>query len=289
VGGFCSLYNLGSMILAASTDGVGTKSILAKEFKKNGYLETIGFDLIGMVMNDVITSGATPLFFLDYLGITSLNKNIDKYSLIIQGISEACSSIKCAFIGGETAEMSDIYVNNLFDLAGFGVGIVSPDSLKGKHLVTNNDVVIGIKSSGPHSNGYSLIRKIFSIDYLWGNFNTLNSIMKPTVLYANTVKTAIDNFSSNIHSMAHITGGGLEYNTLRVIPEGLKLNIDWTAWNRPQIFNHIQEKGRISEDEMRKVFNCGIGYVFIVDKSIAEDFITQIPQSLIIGNISNDN
>jgi phosphoribosylformylglycinamidine cyclo-ligase len=283
IGGFCSLYrnpSYKSQLIASCTDGVGTKLLLADELRQYGFLESIGIDLVAMVVNDIITCGAMPLFLLDYYATPSLSiekDNFERSKEIINGIIKGCALSNCFLLGGETAEMPDVYTKGKFDLAAFAVGLVEEKDVRGAHKVNAGDVVIGISSSGPHSNGYTLLRHIYK-KFDWENNPVIrNGIMKPTRLYVLLVKQLLTGlYGNSIHAMAHITGGGLESNTIRVIPETMKLSIDWTSWKRPDIFDDIQRRAHLEETELRSVFNCGIGYTLIVDKKDAEKIKDQI-------------
>lgn len=270
VGGFCSLYQVpnSDMVIAASTDGVGSKLQLADELKDYGYLMTVGVDLVAMVMNDIITCGARPLFFLDYLAINSIKSTKARLHSIMSGIATACRLAGCSLIGGETAELPGLMKTpGDYDIAGFGIGIMSREDIRGPHLVEPNDVIIGIESSGPHSNGYTLIRKIFQ-ECDWSDEQLREDIMHPTILYPSLINAIR---CPEIHAMAHITGGGLQANTARVIPDHLV-----AEWDLPPItgiFQTIQECGDVSEDEMRRVFNCGIGYTIIVKNGTVKNLI----------------
>lgn len=293
VGQFCSLYHApggSNQLIAASTDGVGTKVLLAQALAEYGYLKTIGIDLVGMVVNDIITCGAMPLFVLDYYALSSLKtdaKNgFNKSEQIINGIAAGCRLAGCALIGGETAEMPDMYDDNKFDLAAFAVGMINENDVVGPHLVNAGDIIIGIESSGPHSNGFSLIRKIFN-ECDWSDDTLREDIMRPTIIYSRV----IDYIQCHeIHAMAHITGGGLQANTARVIPDHLV-----AEWDLPPIsgiFKTIQECGNVGDDEMRKVFNCGIGFVLIVkngtDKNLIINKINHLGyKAFQIGTIRN--
>lgn len=280
IGGFCSLYRTpwnASQLIAASTDGVGSKVILSKQLKEYGYLTTIGIDLVGMVVNDIITCGAIPLFMLDYYATHSIQGiNSDDDSIqIIQGIVNGCKWAKVALIGGETAEMPCVYEPDRFDLAGFGIGMVDEKCLLGKHKVKYGDDILGFYSSGPHSNGFSLINSIFET-YDWNENPFIHKdLMKPTQIYTKEAAILRNEFSNHIRAMAHITGGGLESNTNRVIPDGLRCFINWNSWTQPSVFAHIQNMGQISDDEMKKVFNCGIGYTAIVDPIMTSRIIAR--------------
>lgn len=270
VGGFCSLYQIPNTntVIAASADGVGSKLQLADELEEYQCLLTIGFDLVGMVVNDIITCGAEPIFFLDYLALRSIRSTKDKLNQIMRGIAIACRLSGVAFIGGETAELPGLMKNlNSYDLAGFGVGIADKSLIVGPDLVCNGDVILGIESSGPHSNGYSLIRQIFK-ECDWSVDTYREEIMRPTILYPQIIKAVK---CPEIHAMAHITGGGLQANTARVLPDHLVA--EWDLSPISGIFKTIQECGNISDEEMRSVFNCGIGYVLIVKSGTTKNLI----------------
>lgn len=270
VGGFCSLYQIPntSTVIAASTDGVGSKLQLADELESYQCLQTIGFDLVGMVVNDIITCGANPIFFLDYLALHSICSTKVKTKQIMDGVAAACRLADVAFIGGETAELPGLMKTpSDYDIAGFGVGIADKKDIIGPHLVCNGDSIIGIESNGPHSNGYSLIRKIFA-ECDWTDDTLREEIMRPTLLYPRMIKSIK---CPEIHAMAHITGGGLKANTDRVIPD--HLTAEWDLPPISGIFKTIQDCGNVSDDEMRKVFNCGIGFVLIVKNSTVKNLI----------------
>ena len=289
IGGFAGMYKLGkefkNPILVACTDGVGTKVALAQQYQN---LKGIGQDLVAMCVNDLIVCGAKPLFFLDYYASSKLN--VDEASDVIKGIARACIDSGCSLLGGETAEMPGHYIDNNFDLAGFSVGCVEEEEIiKNKH-VNKNDVLIGIGSSGPHSNGYSLIRKI--IDETKIDKSELKEIidlvLKPTLLYPKLVLSLISEF--NIKSISHITGGGLSENLPRSIPSGLCAEININSWDLPFIFKWLQENGEINDDDMFRVFNCGIGMVLVVKENQANEISKKITsmnfENFIIGKIT---
>ena len=275
LGGFGALCeipkNYKHPVLVSATDGVGTKLKLATTLKKHN---TIGIDLVAMCVNDLIVCGAEPLFFLDYYASGKLD--IDVAKSVVEGIGEGCIMAGCALIGGETAEMPGMYSEGDYDLAGFAVGIVEKDSIIDQSRVSPNDVLIGIHSSGPHSNGYSLIRKILGINKtdLSESFDgtTLGEkLLCPTRIYVDLIKRISDKIK--INAIAHITGGGLIENLPRVIPNHLKANIELASWKQPPIFSWLQEKGNINSFEMHKTFNCGIGMVISVGQNDAEKAI----------------
>ena len=275
LGGFGALCeipkNYKHPVLVSATDGVGTKLKLATTLKKHN---TIGIDLVAMCVNDLIVCGAEPLFFLDYYASGKLD--IDVAKSVVEGIGEGCIMAGCALIGGETAEMPGMYSEGDYDLAGFAVGIVEKDSIIDQSRVSSNDVLIGIHSSGPHSNGYSLIRKILEINKtdLSESFDgtTLGEkLLCPTRIYVDLIKRISDKIQ--INAIAHITGGGLIENLPRVIPNHLKANIELASWKQPPIFSWLQEKGNINSYEMHKTFNCGVGMVISVGQNDAEKAI----------------
>ncbi|XP_059593874.1 phosphoribosylformylglycinamidine cyclo-ligase, chloroplastic [Vitis vinifera] len=264
IGGFGGLFPLGDSYLVAGTDGVGTKLKLAFE---TGIHETIGIDLVAMSVNDIVTSGAKPLFFLDYFATSHLD--VDLAEKVIKGIVDGCQQSDCVLLGGETAEMPDFYADGEYDLSGFAVGVVKKDSvIDGKNIVPG-DVLIGLLSSGVHSNGFSLVRRVLSRsglslkDQLPGEAITLGeALMAPTVIY---VKQVLDFISKGgVKGIAHITGGGFTDNIPRVFPKGLGAVIYKDSWEVPSVFKWIQEAGQIEDAEMRRTFNMGIGMVLVV-------------------------
>ena len=294
IGGFGGLFELHTKdykrpILVSSTDGVGTKLKLAQALGKE---HLIGIDLVAMCVNDVIVQGAKPLFFLDYYATSKLE--VAMASRIIQGIVQGCKESNMALIGGETAEMPGIYQSGDFDLAGFCVGLVDFDNIIDGSSIEVDNVVIGMFSSGPHSNGYSLIRKIIDIQKsnLESKFNdaTLgDALIEPTIIYVKPILNVIGKFP--INGIAHITGGGFKENIERILPNHCNALIETSCWNQPDVFNWIQNEGKISEDEMLKTFNCGIGMVLIIKENhaseIMETFFKLGYQSTQIGYIEN--
>ena len=275
IGGFAGMYELGKNydepVLVACTDGVGTKVALAQEFNQ---VDSIGQDLVAMCVNDLIVCGAKPLFFLDYFASSKLEVN--EASKIIKSISDACKNSNCALLGGETAEMPGHYVGKNFDLAGFSVGCVEKNNIITGDNIEEGNILIGIESSGPHSNGFSLIRKIIKESSM--NVNDLNKItdlaLKPTHLYPNLIMQLINQFK--IHGMAHITGGGLTENIPRSLSKHLAVEIYLDSWELPEIFKWLQDNGSISQNDMLRIFNCGIGMVLIVDEDISENVKSEI-------------
>ena len=261
IGGFGSLFDISKMkikdpVIVACTDGVGTKIDLANKFKK---FDTIGIDLVAMCVNDLIVQGAKPLFFLDYIAVGKLKLN--KTKEILKGIFKGCKISNCKLIGGETAEMPGIYSKDKFDLAGFSVGVVSKKKILSKKKVKKNDVILAIPSSGIHSNGYSLVRSILKLNKATNNLR--KEILKPTKIYSNEI-LKLTNLNL-INASAHITGGGLVENLLRSIPDKLTANIDLSKIKTIKIFKWLKSKN-ISDQEMLKTFNCGVGFCIITNR-----------------------
>lgn len=277
VGGFAGLCALPSgmqdPILVSGTDGVGTKLKVAFE---TGVHNSVGIDLVAMCVNDVLTVGARPLFFLDYFATGKLN--VDVGEAVIQGIAEGCKQAGCALLGGETAELPGMYADGEYDLAGFSVGVVERSRILGAPRVVLGDVVIGVASSGLHSNGYSLARRVLHQemglkvgDPLPGlDMSTGEALLVPTKIYARAVQGLMVELGEELHALSHITGGGLPGNVPRVLGEGLGVRLDLTAYERPELFRIIAEHGPVEEGEMRRTFNLGVGMVVIVGKSGAE-------------------
>jgi len=266
LGGFGALFDLSGKykepVLVSGTDGVGTKLKLAQQLNRH---DTIGIDLVGMCVNDVLVQGAEPLFFLDYFATGKLD--VDTTVAVVGGIAKGCEMAGCALIGGETAEMPDMYAPGEYDLAGFTVGAVEKSRLLDGAKVRDGDVLIGIASSGPHSNGYSLIRRIYDRagrpdDVDVGGVRLIDALMAPTALYVKPILELLD--KHDLHAMAHITGGGLTENIIRVIPDGLGLDIEASAIVLPPVFDWLQREGAVPREEMWRTFNCGIGFVLVV-------------------------
>jgi len=261
IGAFGSTFDLSKSkikdpVIVSCTDGVGTKIDLANKFKK---FDTIGIDLVAMCVNDLIVQGAKPLFFLDYIAVGKLD--LKKVKLILKGILKGCSLSSCELIGGETAEMPGIYSQDKFDLAGFSVGIVSKKKILKKSNVKKNNVILAIPSSGIHSNGYSLVRSLLKKNKFTSKLKS--ELLKPTKIYTNEILKLVKN--NLINSAAHITGGGLIENLERSIPENLTINIDLSKIKIKKIFKWIK-KNNISDKEMLKTFNCGVGFCLVADK-----------------------
>ena len=289
IGGFAGMYKLNeefkNPVLVSCTDGVGTKVALAQEY---GDLKGIGQDLVAMCVNDLIVCGAKPLFFLDYYASSKLV--INEATEVIKSISNACIDSGCALLGGETAEMPGHYVGNNFDLAGFSVGCVDEEKILNPNNVNKNNILIGIESSGPHSNGYSLIRKILSESNNSKEEKKViaEKLLAPTILYPKLIMNLLNKYK--INSISHITGGGLTENLPRSIPDDLSINIVLSSWEMPEIFKWIAEEGKISLEDMYRIFNCGIGMVIFVEESDAQeisDSITSLNfKNFIIGKVT---
>ncbi|MCH5463255.1 phosphoribosylformylglycinamidine cyclo-ligase [Lactobacillus sp. LC28-10] len=271
IGGFGAEYELTSEltklkepVLISGTDGVGTKLMLAIEANNHA---TIGIDLVAMCANDVLAQGAKPLFFLDYIGLGKLEP--EKVTAIVKGIAVGCQHAGLSLIGGEMAEMPGIYHSEDYDLSGFAVGIADKSHLLGAMKVQENDILVGLNSSGVHSNGYSLVRKIIQDAHLDLNKvypglkqPLIDALLTPTQLYFHQVYPLVQ--SGKLHAIAHITGGGLADNLGRMVPEGLTAEIDPDSWQVPSIFKVLQDAGNVSTTEMRQVFNMGLGMVLVV-------------------------
>ncbi|HET9121869.1 MAG TPA: phosphoribosylformylglycinamidine cyclo-ligase, partial [Acidiferrobacteraceae bacterium] len=278
-------------VLVSGTDGVGTKLKLALELNRHG---TIGIDLVAMCANDVVVQGAEPLFFLDYYATGKLD--VAQASAVVDGISKGCALAGAALVGGETAEMPGLYQAGDYDLAGFCVGIVERDAIIDGRRIQPNDTLIGLRSSGAHSNGYSLIRKILaetgaSLDQVVGGRTLGEALLTPTRIYVKALLALRDRVS--IHGMAHITGGGLPGNVPRMLPPGLRAIIDSRTWKWPPLFSWLAEAGGVHEAEMYRTFNCGIGMVLAVDPRDAETTISTLQaageEALFIGHIDRSD
>ncbi|MBN2617391.1 MAG: phosphoribosylformylglycinamidine cyclo-ligase [Spirochaetales bacterium] len=248
-------------VLLSCTDGVGTKLLVAQKLNK---FDTLGIDLVAMCVNDLIVCGASPMVFLDYIGCGKLDEDVLKE--VIKGIVEGCEQSNCVLAGGETAEMPDMYPENEFDLAGFSVGIVEKSKMLPKlELVEKGDILFGLASTGVHSNGFSLARKCIDPN----DTENMEKLLIPTKIYVQELEALLE--SDQIIAAAHITGGGLEGNIVRALPEGMKPELYWN-WDIPEIFSTIQKNGNISNEEMHRVFNMGLGMVLVVKKENEESF-----------------
>ncbi len=295
IGGFGGMFELPvdryqQPVMVSGADGVGTKLRLAIEL---GIHDTIGIDLVAMCVNDIIVCGAEPLWFLDYLATGKLD--VSQAQDIISGIAEGCVQSGAALLGGETAEMPGIYAQDDYDLAGFAVGVVEKSSIIDGSAVAAGNTLIAIGSSGPHSNGYSLIRKVVEGHSLNDAPATLpagqtlgQALLAPTKIYAKTIATILA--AHQVNAIAHITGGGLTENIPRVLPENTVASIDRSSWTLPPIFEWLQNNGNISTDEMLKTFNCGVGMVLVVNAGDAEAVVSSLKsaseEAWIIGSIT---
>ena len=272
LGGFGAMFEIPldkykNPVLISGTDGVGTKLKVAEMLKKH---DTIGIDLVAMCVNDLIVQGAEPLFFLDYFATGSLNPEIA--TSVIEGIGEGCRQSGCALIGGETAEMPGMYSGEDYDLAGFCVGIVEKDRIIDGTKVSEGDHIVALGSSGPHSNGYSLIRKV--IEKSAPTPDQLNLLIEPTRIYVRSILSLLNTLP--VHAISHITGGGLLENIPRVLPSHLSAKLDSTSWTQPEIFQWIQNQGNIDSAEMYRVLNCGVGMVVVISKDSSNEAINHL-------------
>jgi len=273
IGGFGALVELAPgrwrhPVLVSGTDGVGTKLRLAID---SGRHDTVGIDLVAMCVNDVVVQGAEPLFFLDYYATGRLD--VDVAERVIAGIAEGCVQAGCALVGGETAEMPGMYEGADYDLAGFCVGVVEKDRIIDGSATKPGDAVIGLASSGPHSNGFSLIRKLLAVsgageDSRVDGWSLLDLLMAPTRVYVRPVLALMEQVP--VHGVAHITGGGLTDNIPRVLPDGLEVRLDARSWQRGGVWDWIQQAGNVSDAEMHRTFNCGIGMTLQVAAADAD-------------------
>ncbi len=296
IGGFGALFELPldrykQPVLVSGTDGVGTKLKLALELNKH---DTIGIDLVAMCVNDIIVTGAEPLYFLDYYATGKLN--VDIATDVVTGIAEGCKQAGAALTGGETAEMPGIYQEGDYDLAGFCVGVVEKSKIIQPDQVAAGDKLIGLSSSGPHSNGYSLIRKILEVsqaelDQPMGDGTLGDALLAPTKIYVKSLLTLMQ--SVNLHALAHITGGGLLENIPRVMPNYTQAVIDADAWQMPEIFNWLQQNGNVEATEMYRTFNCGIGMVLCVAAADVDQTLESLRSSgeeaFLLGSIEKSS
>ena len=294
LGSFGGLFeldnNLKNPVLVSGTDGVGTKLKVA--FLANKH-DTVGIDLVAMCVNDILCQGAKPLFFLDYVATGKLKP--ENIKSIVKGISEGCKQSKIPLLGGETAEMPGFYKKNEYDLAGFAVGICEKDKLITGEKIKSGDVLVGFKSNGIHSNGYSLVRKLFfdildkDIDEYIEQLDSKlkDELLKPTKIYLDEFEKM--NNLSEIKGCVHITGGGFIENIPRVLPKGLSAKIDCNSWKKPKIFDYIQNKGKVKELEMFKTFNMGIGMVFIISKDDLKKVKSNFKDINVIGEVVKGN
>ncbi|MGY6554015.1 MAG: phosphoribosylformylglycinamidine cyclo-ligase [Wenzhouxiangella sp.] len=271
LGGFGGLFHLGTKyrdpVLVSGTDGVGTKLLLARQLGRH---DRIGIDLVAMCVNDILVCGAEPLFFLDYFACGKLD--VATTAEVVGGIAEGCRQAGCALIGGETAEMPGMYGPGEYDLAGFAVGAVERDGLIDGHGIDDDCVLVGLASSGPHSNGYSLIRRVIehsgaALDDDFHGSSLGAALLEPTRIYVAAVQRLLGQV--DIRGMAHITGGGLTENIIRVVPDGFGIEIDAASWVAPPVFDWLAAAGSIEPAEMRRTFNMGLGFVLICPRAEA--------------------
>lgn len=291
-GGFAGLFSLdfaGKLfsrnyedpVMVSGTDGVGTKLIIAQQ---TGHHATVGIDLVGMCVNDLLCTGAEPLFFLDYVAMGKDDPS--RLEQIVRGISDGCVAADMALLGGETAIMPDCYDDEKYDLAGFAVGVVDRKYLIDGKQISEGDVVLGLASDGLHSNGYSLVRKVINDAGLkWdaapeglGGQSLSEVCLTPTRIYTKAIRKVLSHFPGQqaLHGLAHITGGGIEENLDRILPAGVDAIVHGSSWRRPAIFDWLQQTGEIAESEMRRVFNMGIGMIAVVSDADAADVSSQL-------------
>jgi len=291
LGGFGAMFQIPpgykEPILVSGTDGVGTKLRLAID---SGIHDTIGIDLVAMCANDILVQGAEPLFFLDYFATGKLD--VKTAADIVSGIGDGCKLAGAALIGGETAEMPGMYADGDYDLAGFCVGVVEKSDIIDGSKVSEGDVLIALSSSGPHSNGYSLVRKVIEISNAdlqqpFGNTTLARALLEPTRIYVKPILNLLE--AVNLHALAHITGGGLSGNISRVIPDGLVAVVERASWDFPDVFEWLQQKGNIADSEMLNTFNCGMGMVLVVSAkdapAVVENLETQGEMVWLAGRI----
>ena len=280
LGGFGALCEIPAgyrqPVLVSGTDGVGTKLRLAMDLGKH---DTIGIDLVAMCVNDLIVAGAEPLLFLDYYATGKLD--VDIAADVVTGIGAGCELAGCALVGGETAEMPGMYEGSDYDLAGFCVGVVEKANILDGSKVAEGDVILGLASSGPHSNGYSLIRKILevsdaSLETDIDGKTLGDALMAPTRIYVKSLLSLMRGSEIAVHALSHITGGGLLENIPRVLPDNLAAHIDIASWQRPAVFDWLQANGNVNETEMHRVLNCGIGMVVVVPQHQAKQAMAHL-------------
>ena len=281
IGGFGALIEISKKyqepVLVSGTDGVGTKLRLAFELNRH---DTVGIDLVAMSVNDILVQGAEPIFFLDYFATGKLS--LDTAEAVIAGIANGCEQAGCALIGGETAEMPGMYPEGEYDLAGFAVGVVEKSKIIGGQSIVPGDVVLGLASSGAHSNGYSLIRKLIDVSGigLKSDFHGkpfADVVMAPTRIYVKPMLALMEKLA--VKGMAHITGGGITGNLPRCLPENVAARVDPASWTRPLLFDWLQKAGNVEPEEMLRTFNCGIGLAVVVAAADAAAAMTQLQAS----------
>jgi phosphoribosylformylglycinamidine cyclo-ligase len=293
IGGFAALVEVSKKyknpVMVSGTDGVGTKLKLAFRLKKH---DTIGIDLVAMSVNDVLCTGAEPIFFLDYFACSKLDVGVA--ADVVKGIAQGCEDAGCSLIGGETAEMPGMYDPNEYDLAGFCVGLVEKSRIIDGRRIAPGDAIVGLASSGPHSNGYSLVRKVVAVssEDLYEPFDAKRTLgealLEPTRIYVKAVQAVLAKVA--VKGLAHITGGGLTENIPRVLPEKTAARLETSRWPRPPIFDWLQRRGRIDDAEMQRTFNCGIGMVMMVARDDVDAAIEALAehgtQAFEIGSIA---
>lgn len=291
---FAGLFHLGDSfedpVLVSGADGVGTKLKIAQQLGRH---KTIGIDLVAMCVNDILTSGAKPLFFLDYIASGKLEGEV--LVDVVAGVAEGCKMAGCTLLGGETAEMPDFYETGVYDLAGFAVGAVERKGMLGKSLVKISDSLIGLPSTGIHSNGYSLVRRVFNDPSQWTGNNVFpgldtslkDALLEPTLIYADAVRAIAGH--SGVHAIAHITGGGLPGNVNRILPEGHQAVFHPESWPEPKIFSLLSRSGPVERSEMFRTFNMGLGLVIAVDPSASKELMEVLKKaghsSLLVGEV----
>lgn len=292
IGGFggafdLSSYNFKNPVLISGTDGVGTKLKLAFELDIHN---TIGIDVVAMCVNDILAQGAQPLFFLDYLAV---GKNYpEQVEQIVEGVAEGCVQAGCAIVGGETAEMAGFYDDGEYDIAGFSVGAAEKEDLLSPENTKAGQVVIGLPSTGVHSNGFSLVRKIIrdnniSLDEKFGDSTIGKTLLTPTKIYVKEVLKVLKEVK--VAGIAHITGGGFHENLPRCLKEGLGMKINKDSYKVPEIFKYLQEKGNIDEAEMYNIFNMGVGMALVVNKEDAEKTLSLLDDAFVLGEVVNES
>ena len=292
LGAFAGLFQLAGYrnpVLVSSVDGVGTKVKIAIALDRHN---TVGIDLVNHCVNDIFTCGAIPLFFLDYIAMGKLIP--ERVENIVAGLASACEAVGCALIGGETAEMPGIYTATDYDLAGFIVGVQERENILRPGLIESGDAILGLPSSGLHTNGYSLVRKIFRLDDDTGNLDgyvqelgrTLGEeLLEPHRCYYNALKNVVHSKPLMIKGLAHITGGGIPGNVNRIIPDGLVARFFSSSWSVPPLFTLIEKKGSVEKEEMYHVFNMGLGIVVVCSQENVESITCQVPEAKIVGEI----
>lgn len=290
-GGFAGSYelkNYNEPVLVSSTDGVGTKLKIANIL---GHFESLGIDLVNQNVNDILPSGARPLFFLDYISMGHLDSQ--QIENLVRGISWACREVNCSLVGGELSQQPGVYAGDDFDLAGFVVGVVEKSRLLDGATIQAGDILLGLPSSGLHTNGFSLVRQVFNIDHdqkvLYSLFPELgHSLGEELLIPHRSYYQALEPLFDHVKGIAHITGGGIPGNLPRILPDTLSASIDPQAWSIPPIFNLIQQTGKISSDEMYKVFNMGIGMILVCDPTHVKHVKRHSPEIVELGDISSE-